>query len=251
MTPPVRFTCNLCGSNSVFEVDGSYRESASCQVCQSNVRFRELMYHLFVRLTGAPGILARCKTFPYSGIGLTDSPRYADRLSRLTRRKYQNTYYHQEPRLDICDPGERWLESADFLIASDVFEHVPPPVQRAFDGAAAVLKPGGVLLLTVPFGYSPTVEHFPDLRDFAVVELGGERLLVNRTGPGDYSIRNDLVFHYGQGATLEMRVFGYQDIVDHLEAAGFRDIRVHAEDVPEFGIFHDDAFSLPITAIAP
>lgn len=250
MKPPIRFTCNLCGSKSLFDVDGPYRESPSCQVCHSNVRLRELMHHLFVRLTGAPGILARCKKFPYSGIGLTDSPLYADRLSRLTRRKYHNTFYHQEPRLDICDPGERWMKSADFLISSDVFEHVASPVQRAFDGAAAVLKSGGVLVLTVPFGYDPTVEHFPDLQDFAVVELGGERLLVSRTGQGEYSVRNDLVFHGGPGATLEMRVFGYEDIVDHLEAAGFTDVRLHTEEVPEFGIFHEDAFSLPITAIA-
>ena len=45
-----------------------------------------------------------------------------------------------------------------------------------------------------------------------------------------------------------MRFFGRQDVVRHLKAAGFEDIAVHDETVPEWGIFPPHAQGLPITA---
>lgn len=41
-------------------------------------------------------------------------------------------------------------ESLDVIISNDVFEHVPNP-SRAFSECARVLKPGGIILATIPF----------------------------------------------------------------------------------------------------
>ena len=59
------------------------------------------------------------------------------------------------------------------------------PVQRAFDGAAKVLKDGGLLVLTVPFDDRPqTVEHFPSLHTYRLAEVNGGWILVNCTREG-------------------------------------------------------------------
>jgi hypothetical protein len=67
------------------------------------------------------------------------------------RPDYKNTHFEKRPKPHITaiPHGER--SRNDFLISIDVFERVPPPVSRAFVGVAAPLKPGGVLILSVPY----------------------------------------------------------------------------------------------------
>ena len=48
-------------------------------------------------------------------------------------------------------------------------------------------------------------EHFPELHEFRIVPLGEANVLINRRRDGALEIRDDLVFHGGSGATLEMR----------------------------------------------
>jgi SAM-dependent methyltransferase len=47
---------------------------------------------------------------------------------------YRNTYFHQEPVLDILHAPSWMSETPDFLIWTEVFEHVPAPVSRTFAG---------------------------------------------------------------------------------------------------------------------
>jgi hypothetical protein len=136
-------------------------------------------------------------------------------------------------------------------VSSDVFEHVAPPVQRAFVGAYALLRPGGLLVLTVP--YVPdgsTQEHYPELDDYALVPLQSGHVLVNRTSAGALQVFEDLVFHGGPGATLEMRLFALPDIVASLEAAGFEEVSVVDEDLAHGVVWQDD-YSRTLTARKP
>ena len=241
------FVCNVCGADGVFEPQGDWREAPSCKACGSSVRVRQIVHCLTQGLFGASQALPTVDAKGWKGVGLSDPDLLADRLA--PRFDYQNTFYHQAPRLDICAPSDDWAGRADFLISSDVFEHVGMPVQRAFDGAAKVLKDGGLLVLTVPFDDRPqTVEHFPSLHTYRLAEVNGGWILVNCTREGEIEIRRDLIFHGGPGSTLEMRFFGRQDVVRHLKAAGFEDIAFHDETVPEWGIFPPHAQGLPITA---
>jgi SAM-dependent methyltransferase len=181
------------------------------------------------------------------GVGLSDWAGYAVRLG--AKFQYFNTFYRSEPHLDICDPPESLHGKCDFVISSDVFEHVPPPVESAFAGAARLLKPGGLLVLTVPFNDTPVlIEHFPRLADYTIVELGGERILVNRERAGAVQVHRELVFHGGEGHTLEMRVFSRASVETLLHQAGFVNITLHAEKPAAFGIFPEHHHGLPFTA---
>ena len=139
----------------------------------------------------------------------------------------------------------------DFIISSDVFEHVPPPSITAFKGAINLLKPGGALILTVPFSNEEeTIEHFPDLNDYKVVQFqDDEFILVNRDVNGGYKVYENLVFHGGPGTTLEMRVFCRKDITQKFKDAGFQTFEYFDSDVSQYGILHKVNWSLPMLAV--
>ena len=247
----VAFRCNLCGARgSAPLAQLRDRETATCRVCRSNQRFRALMAALQDRLMGevAPLRLMAARK-DLAGIGMSDAGAYATWLER--KFDYTNTFFHTAPFLDIQHPDARHLGRYDFVVTSDVLEHVAPPISGGFTNLRALLKSGGVLAMTVPYGLQDTtVEHFPDLHDFRIEGNGAHRRLLNRTRDGREQCFEDLCFHGGDGATLELRVFALADLMRQLEAAGFTDIRVHDGALPEWGILPDSPCSHPITAIA-
>jgi SAM-dependent methyltransferase len=191
------------------------------------------MHALSLGLYARPVALPNFPNSDLRGIGMTDSPCYANVLSQ--RLDYTNTYYHREPRLDILDREtiERW-KGVDFVISSDVLEHVPPPVQAAFDNVYELLRPGGLFVCTVPYMES---EHFPSLNSYEVLPFQGSHVLINREPDGTLWARDDLTFHGGPGSTLEMRVFGRAALLNHLRAAGFKDIIEYSDPVLVIGYF--------------
>lgn len=246
------FQCNVCGQMAEgVPVEKIDREIQSCPHCGSSVRFRSIVHLLSLGLFGRSMPLP---DFPESrhivGIGLSDWDGYAVPLA--DKVDYTNTYYHQEPFFDICKPvGER-ESSCDFMISTEMFEHVPPPAQVAFTHALQALKPGGTLILTVPFTNNPeTSEHFPELHDFRILNFSDTYVLVNKSTDGRFTLHENLVFHGGPGLTLEMRVYSRAAIEKHLANAGFVDIHVMDEDVPQWGILHKHPWSLPILAKRP
>jgi ubiquinone/menaquinone biosynthesis C-methylase UbiE len=80
--------------------------------------------------------------------------RYVDRKSRDDlRREYPNTDQEGFNRVDIVDDAQTLAtvpdSSEDFIIANHVIEHVEDPMLMV-QNSMRVLKPGGVLLLTIP-----------------------------------------------------------------------------------------------------
>jgi len=223
-------------------------EAATCARCGSNVRTRGLIRALTGELFGC-GLtlpaLPRLKSL--RGIGTSDSDLYA----RLLEEKfdYLNTHFHREPRLDLGRVPEGETGRYDFALSSEVLEHVAAPVEMAFQNLSRMLRPNGVLVFTVPYSLqASTVEHFPDLHEYNVTRVGDRHVLVNRTRDGQTQVFEDLVFHGGPGATLEMRIFSECDLKAMLSAAGFCNIRIYSEEYPEFGIVRDGVCSLPIAA---
>lgn len=246
----ILYRCNVCGRTARTKVSRLTREDPTCR-CGSSVRLRALVHLLTLELFGKSMAIGDIPRRPdIVGIDMSGASTYADRLAR--RLGYTNTFLHKPPRLDITAPGEEWLSRCDFIVSSDVFEHVAPPVSVAFENALRLLKPGGLFVLTVPWTKEgTTVEHFPGLADYRIERRGDARILINRSPDGQVQEYGNLVFHGGEGETLEMRVFSESGILGELARAGFADIRVRGEPCPEFGIVWEHPWSLPITARRP
>jgi SAM-dependent methyltransferase len=247
------FECNICGERCLVAKDQLQREVASCKACGSTPRVRAIIRALSLELFGQNLVLS---DFPVrrgiTGFGMTDWEGYAARLAK--KFTYTNTYYHREPKLDISNSEipDNLVQSSDFIISSEVFEHVVPPVRRAFENTFKILKPGGILILTVPYGtQAETVEHFPELYDFAIIAKDESYRLENVTRSGEAQEFNDLIFHGGPGATLEMRVFAEAALLRHLAEAGFENITVHrTPDLPH-GIWWPEPWAFPLSARRP
>lgn len=242
------FTCNICGTECERPAGGFGREVESCPTCRSTVRVRGLIAVLSQELFGAALALSDFPTLKgLRGFGMSDSPELAERLA--AKFDYTNTFYHQAPRLDITEPSSNDLGRYDFIVSSEVMEHVPTPVERAFENLCRMLKPDGLLLLTVPYTIDGrTVEHFPELHQYTLAAPGGQTVLVNRRRDGALEVFENLVFHGGDGSTLEMRVFSEPSLCDTLRAAGFDSVHIASADVPEAGVEHAETWSLPIAA---
>jgi SAM-dependent methyltransferase len=181
------------------------------------------------------------------GIGMSDSAELAEQLAQ--KLDYSNTFYHQAPRFDVTNPDPNDFGRYDFILTSEVMEHVPPPVEQAFANLFRLLKPDGLLIMTTPYTLGgKTKEHFPDLHQFTLASPGKDAVLVNRRRDGTIEVFENLVFHGGPGSTVEMRVFTEESLRENLLAAGFSTVRVAIEDHPEFGIQHTENWSLPIVA---
>ncbi len=246
----VGFRCNICEARCRVEPGAIGRETPSCARCGSTVRQRAVVHLLAGELFGRDLTLPRLPRRPDKvGIGLSDAEVYAVPLAR--RLGYTNTYFDREPRLDIAEVPPSRSGSCDFVLASDVFEHVAPPVSRAFAQARRLLKPGGVLIFTVPFTLEPeTKEHFPELHEYRLLETPQGRVLENRTSDGRTQRFTDLCFHGGPGATLEMRVFCRAGLEQEFAHAGFSRFRLADEPCPAHGIAWADPCSVPIVAYA-
>jgi SAM-dependent methyltransferase len=242
------YQCNICGHANEMDRTRFDREKPSCAGCGSTVRLRALALLIAEELSGAPMTLPDLPVLrTLEGAGMSDPDFLAAALEPKFR--YVNTYYHKPPFFDVLRPDPAEDGRYDFIVSSEVLEHVPAPVDRSFHNLARLLKPDGVLLLTTPYRLGDrNAEHFPDLENFAVVDLGGRWVLVNRHEDGRIETRDDLVFHGGDGSTLEMRVFSEGGLKRLLTEAGFTDIRIAGGNYPEFGIHQSDPWSLPIAA---
>jgi SAM-dependent methyltransferase len=242
---PVVFTCNVCGAPR--RVADFATEPATCG-CGSNVRVRALVHLLSMELFGRGLPLPdfpRLKSI--RGLGMTDKPAYAEILAE--KFDYTNTYYDRPPRFDFTAPHPDLHGTCDFILSADVLEHVAPPIERTLEEIHQLLKPNGFLAATVPCTRSDVMrEHFPDLHQYRVVRLGDSEVLVNRRRDGGLEIRQDLVFHEGPGAVLEMRQFGLSGLRTRLLAAGFREVHFLTAEVPHAGILFDDDVSQPLIA---
>lgn len=212
------------------------------------MRTRALLHALSIEVFGTPLTLPE---FPrvrsLRALGTSDSPQYAERLA--AKFDYRNTFFDREPRFDITSVPESESGRYDFLVSSEVFEHVMPPASRAFENAWRMLKPNGVLLFTVPYELDAAAEHYPELHEFGLADVGGRIVLVNRTREGRLQTFEEPVFHLsGAAKALEMRAFSEAQLRALLCAAGFHDAQIYCENYPPFGIVHAEAWSLPIAA---
>lgn len=247
------FQCNICGEYSDTPFSELDRESPQCSTCGSTVRLRSIIYILSNLIYGKNYTLP---SFPINkkikGIGMSDWLGYSHILEK--KFDYTNTYYHMDPHLDIKSINPASVGLYDFIISSDVFEHIESPISPAFHNLYRLLKPGGSVIFTVPYNLSKgdTAEYFPELHNYSIEKDDKDTYcLKNITKNGNEQIFKDLVFHGGDGFTLEMRLFNKNSLIKEFESAGFKNLEIHQKACREFGICWKSELSLPITAQKP
>ena len=182
------------------------------------------------------------------GIGLSDPNAYA--LLLAEKFDYRNTFLDREPCFDLMQPPEQWTGQFDFMICSEILEHVVPPALTGLKNAWRLLKDSGVLIFTAPYSLeSSTREHYPELHEYCFASLGGSTVLVNRTAAGAIQVFENPVYHLtGAGEALEVREFSEDGLRQIFQDAGFTALRFHSEDYPPFGIVRAETWSLPVSA---
>jgi len=171
--------------------------------------------------------------FSREGLGISDDYRLATRLGQLF--SYTNSFFHRFPLLDLCAPPPEALRSFDFVVCSDVLEHVPAPVDQALVGLRLLLRDGGFAVVSIPT-YEVLVEHgllrhvgrtgqetleyYPGLVDW---EMSDGRFLW-RDSEGNRQIDDHPEIHGGDGATVAFRLWAITDLAKRLLSAGFASV---------------------------
>jgi SAM-dependent methyltransferase len=242
------YRCNICGKECESKITELARENPSCTGCGSTVRMRAIIRTLSLELFGESLAIPDFPIRPdIMGMGMSDWEEYAERLKH--KLNYRNTYYHKEPQLDIISMPSDLEGQFDFIISTDVFEHVAPPILIAFENTRKLLKPDGVFIFSVPYlKEGKTIEHFPELCKYEIIKNNDSYFLKNITRYGVEQTYDHLVFHGGEGTTLEMRVFSESSLMEEFRKAGFTNVEIYGDEDLRYGIHWESDWSLPIAA---
>jgi SAM-dependent methyltransferase len=111
-------------------------------------------------------------------LGMMDPMEFATPLAQ--KIDYINTFADREPYFDICNISSENEGRFDFVICSEIFEHLSPPINHAFLQLKRLLKPGGSIIFTVPYNFEETTkEYFPDLFDYTLCRDENGPYLIN------------------------------------------------------------------------
>jgi SAM-dependent methyltransferase len=213
--------CSLCGRLRWFRAPGtspqspvSLRESLSCEACSANARQR-----------GTAHVLFESTTIRRASVYMTErTSNVFMQFNRHCHRLVGSEFIHdwrQRLRLSLWllrHGRSPWLRSEDVtglsfrdrafdaIVTMDVLEHVPD-YRRALAEFARVLRPGGVLVLTVPF--------YDDRARSTVLATVASDGSIDHLQPAEY--HGDPV---SSGGALCFHHFGW-DLLDAMRAAGF------------------------------
>jgi hypothetical protein len=153
------------------------------------------------------------------GLGTSDDIKIAKQL--VKKFDYVNTYYHMGPKLDLTEVDAQWCECAQFVICSDVLEHVPPPTCLALEGLQSIVASGGAAIISIPYTTADTtIEFYPGLERYEVLD----NQVVWHDSNGLQLVDDNPEFHGGAGQTLAFRVWSLARFEEDLISAGFLQI---------------------------
>ena len=213
--------CNSCARFRKINKSADLREGCLCPTCGLNSRQRGILLAIQIIILKR---IFHCRELKV--VGVSDGEPLRKSLSKIFKDRYKNYEYHEEPRLDITKVDNKLVHSADIVICSEVLEHVPPPIDLAFEGLFSIIKLGGFAVISVPHmltGQSH-VEHYPILSNFEI-QNSQDPKLIGFDQEGIYLEFTDLVFHGGAGSTLEYRVFSKDSLIENLTRVGFTQIK--------------------------
>lgn len=195
------------------------REDVACTQCGATWRAQACMLSVLEGL-GYPEGASVSPDFSRYGLGISDDMTLAQRLFQLFM--YTNSYYHQFPKIDVTSPPAETRGQFEFIVCSDVLEHVPPPAEFALLGLHSMLRPGGFLVVSVPCQTGPqTAEYYPKIVTWELSDDG----LRWRDSAGSEHFDPDPELHGGSGQTLAFRFWSVTDLAERLLSCGFSSVR--------------------------
>lgn len=163
------------------------------------------------------------------GLGISDNPEMAKFFRRCFN--YSNSELDVNPIVDLLNPPESLSGLYDFVICSDVLEHVPPSPDRAIVSLASFLRPGGIAMVSVPVSGGDTDEYYP-----GIVSWSMENGALHWTDTaGTTHIDPDPEIHGGDGLTIAFRTWGAEDFERAVLESGFSSIE-RLVPCPELGV---------------
>ncbi len=216
--------CNICGSDSGFLHPEQLKEGFICRNCSATSRNRLVMFALGHLLGNGEQpvfdwparpevrILEPCPRGPQVAM-LRDKFEYitpefdAEEIARgAPPEKFADVQ-------DLAFPDDHF----DFVIASDVFEHVRED-EKGFREIYRTLKPGGVFVMTSPYDHQreKTVER---------VQVEGDK---------DIYLAEPR-YAGGGGVTLDYREYG-RDLLTRLSGVGYT-VGILLKEIPRFQIY--------------
>jgi SAM-dependent methyltransferase len=221
--------CNICGTTAAFDSPTepcdlpTLRESLGCRVCEGISRDRALVSALagMLRMSGPLLEWRRDRSRRmFETSGYRGHPRYLPEIF-----DYYNLPFAPPPTDESDEPLDprRGADLQDLqfpdgffdvVMTAEVLEHVPDE-QRAIREIARVLKPGGHLILEVPYG------HALECNDVRVHRWHGRDVFLS---PPEYHAEHTLVY----------RIYGRQ-LLEDLAAAGLAVGHLRL-DIPELAV---------------
>ena len=133
-----------------------------------------------------------------------------------------NSYHHKFPFCDLFSVPDEAIGQFEFVVCSDVLEHVAGSPLAAVEGLWKLLKPGGFAVITVPVGGSrETLEYYPGLSEFEIHE---GPLVRWKDHEGIERVDPNPEMHGGDGLVLAFRRYGKNDFEGVLRCARFINI---------------------------
>lgn len=216
--------CNICGSWTLFRVnDANFREHVVCCACGSRNRQRQVAGVLLAlihekRSVGLGGKFLNIRDIKKNTIvwNVENTRALHESLKAHLDKSYISSEYI-DPKMSSGDHREGVLHvdickthfddnSIDYILSSDVLEHVPDPLV-ALRETYRILKPGGAHIFTVPF-----YQHRFTTERRAVMHSNGSIEHLRKAWYHDDPIRPEGVLCYN--------VFAIELLCD-IERAGF------------------------------
>lgn len=231
----LRGECALCALASTFDAaaltDGatrSLRESLACRRCHCNARQRAVALVLLDRIASRAGKLYVTEQASHFYVQLRRRfpSLHGSEFTASTLRRMRVVWWLLRhgvlawPRLEDVTRLSFDTASMDAVASLDVLEHVPDAA-RALREFARVLRPRGLLLLTVPF-------HADHARGETLARLHADGSIEHLQPPefhGDPMGRGVLCFHH----------FAW-DLLEQLRGAGFREAAALRVRDPDAGL---------------
>lgn len=249
-------TCSICAKVLFFKTMS--REGVLCKRCGSYWRTRSVIDAIKLRLGYDRRVCFRDinPDFSIYSLGMTDDISITTTLP--TKFMHVNSFYNQFPKIDLLNLNKESESSFDIVICTDIFEHIPNNIEKAFINLYKLIKKNGLLIFSVPLirVKEGLYELNSDPNKSELNQIHQEYypgMVKWDHNKKDNSIRwqdsNDKIyvdtepeFHGGAGLTLTFRLFSNESVISFLHSVGFRDVQsfvnpVSKRNIPDGAMF--------------